>query len=89
MQYNPRTENVLPIQSYYDDLMWAARERQVPLFDRYAIMRNWNDAGTIDLRAEPKDTATAKRLHDCIGQALASLIIDAGRLKVIETRPQR
>ena len=60
-------------------MRWVARERQVPLFDRLSLMRNWNDTGVIDLYAATKDVAIAKRLHDCIGRALASLIIDAGR----------
>jgi len=89
MQYNPRTENILPIETYAEKLRWVARERQVPLFDRFAIMRNWNDTGVIDLYAATKDITFAKRLHDCIGRALATLIIDAGRLKTIENKPQR
>jgi hypothetical protein len=89
MQYNPRTENLLPIEGYADSLRWVARERQVPLFDRFAIMRNWNETGAIDLYAANKDATIAKRLHECIGRALASLIIDAGRLKTTETKPQR
>lgn len=89
MQYNPRTENILPIEAYAENIRWVARERQVPLFDRFAIMRNWNETGVIDLYAVTKDVTIAKRLHDCIGRALASLIIDAGRLKTIENKSQR
>jgi len=84
MQYNPRTENILAIEAYSENLRWVARERQVPLFDRFAIMRNWNDSGAIDLFAATKDIAIAKRVHECIGRALASLIIDAGRLGAVE-----
>jgi hypothetical protein len=89
MQYNPRTENILSIEAYAENIRWVARERQVPLFDRLAIMRNWNDSGAINLNAVTKDFTIAKRLHDCIGRALATLIIDAGRLNAIETKPQR
>ena len=89
MQYNPRTENIIGTEPYAENMRWVARERQVPLFDRFAIMRSWNESGAIDLYAVSKDIAIAKRLHDCIGRALASLIIDAGRLKVIETKPPR
>jgi GDSL-like Lipase/Acylhydrolase family len=89
MQYNPRTDNILSIEAYADNLRWVARERQVPLFDRLAIMRNWNATGAIDLYAATKDIAIAKRLHDCIGRALATLIIDAGRLNATENKPPR
>ena len=89
MQYNPRTDNILAIEAYAENLRWVARERQVPLFDRFAIMRYWNDTGAIDLYAVTKDVTLAKRLHDCIGRALATLIIDAGRLKAIENKPPR
>ncbi len=86
MQYSPRLELMLAIEAYAENMRWVARERQVPLFDRLAIMRNWNDSGAIDLYAATKDTAIAKRLHDCIGRALASLIIDAGHLGAIESK---
>jgi hypothetical protein len=89
MQYNPRTENIFGTEPYAENMRWVARERQVPLFDRFAIMRSWNESGAIDLYAVTKDIAIAKRLHDCIGRALASLIIDAGRLKAIENKTQR
>jgi len=89
MQYNPRTEHIIGTEPYAENMRWVARERQVPLFDRFAIMRSWNEAGVIDLYAVTKDISIAKRLHDCIGRALSSLIIDAGRLKVIENKPQR
>jgi len=84
MQYNPRTELMIATEAYAENMRWVARERQVPLFDRLAIMRNWNETGAIDLHAATKDIAIAKRVHDCIGRALASLIIDAGRLTPTE-----
>jgi len=89
MQYNPRTDIILPIEAYAENLRWVARERQVPMFDRLAIMRNWNDTGVIDLYADTKDISIAKRVHDCIGHALATLIIDAGRLNAIEGKAPR
>jgi hypothetical protein len=86
MQYSPRTELVLATETYAEKLRWIARERQVPLFDRLAIMRNWNDTNAIDLYAASKDGSIAKRLHDCIGRALAALIVDAGHLGTIDRK---
>ncbi len=80
MQYNPRTEGIVAIEAYSENMRWVARERQVPLFDRLAIMRYWNEAGIINLHTATRDFAVAKRVHDCVGRALALLIIDAARL---------
>ena len=65
-------------------MRWVAREREVPLFDRLAIMRHWYDTGAIDLYAATKDVSVAKRVHDCIGRALASMIVEAARLEAFE-----
>lgn len=87
MQYNPRTEGVVAIEAYSENMRWVARERQVPLFDRLAIMRYWNEAGIINLHTPTRDFTVAKRVHDCIGRALAALIIDAARLSGIGKKP--
>jgi hypothetical protein len=89
MQHNPRIENIFPIEAYSENMRWVARERQVPLFDRLAIMRYWNDSGTINLHTASKDIAIAKRVHDCVGRALAVLIIDAGRLSGVAGKAER
>jgi hypothetical protein len=83
-QYSPRTESMVALGLYADNMRWVAREREVPLFDRLAIMRYWYDSGQIDLYAATKDIGTAKLVHDCIGRALASMIIDAARLDALE-----
>ena len=80
MQYSPRTETVVAAGPYADGIRWVAREREVPVYDRLAIMRHWYDHGQFDLYAATKDMKTAKSVHDCIGRTLASSIIDAARL---------
>jgi lysophospholipase L1-like esterase len=89
MQYSPRTESIVAVGAYADSMRWVAREREVPMFDRLAIMRYWYDAGRFNLYAATKDIAMAKSVHDCIGRALASLVIDAGRLEPQEGAPAR
>jgi lysophospholipase L1-like esterase len=89
MQYSPRTESIVAVDVYSDSMRWVAREREVPLFDRLAVMRNWYDAGRFNLYAATKDMAMAKSVHDCIGRALAAVIIDAGRLAPQEGAPPR
>jgi hypothetical protein len=89
MQYSPRTDSVVALAAYVDGMRWVAREREVPIYDRLAIMRHWYDAGQFDLYAATKDMKTAKSVHDCIGRTLAASIIDAARLEAREgTAPQ-
>jgi uncharacterized protein YqgV (UPF0045/DUF77 family) len=80
MQYSPRTESMIAIGNYVDNLRWVSREREVPLFDRLGIMRHWSESGTFDLYAASKDMATARRVHDCLGRLLATLIVDSAHL---------
>ncbi len=80
MQYSPRTETMLALDPYAESMRVVAREQDVPLFDRLAIMRYWNDIGAFDLYASGKDPKMAQQVHDCLGRALASVVIDAGQL---------
>jgi hypothetical protein len=81
MQYSPRTESIVALGAYTDGMRWVARELEVPVFDRHAIMRYWYEAGQFDLYAATKDMKVAKDVHDCIGRALGDLIIDAAHLE--------
>jgi hypothetical protein len=80
MQYSPRTESMLGVSAYADVMRWVAEQHGIPLFDRLALMRYWNDEGTFDLYAATKDYAMARQVHECIGRALASQIINAAHL---------
>jgi hypothetical protein len=80
MQHSPRTESMLGVSAYADVMRWVTEQHGVMLFDRLAIMRYWSDEGIFDLYAATKDYAMARRVHECIGRALASLIIHAGHL---------
>ena len=80
MQYSPRTETMLGVAPYADIMHLVAQEHGVPLFDRLAIMRFWNDQGTFDLYAATKEYDMARKVHDCIGRALASQIVSAAHL---------
>ncbi len=84
MQYSPRTESMIALGAYADSMRAVAREREVPLFDRLAIMRQWSDNGAFDLHTATNTLVMAQQVHDCLGRALASVIIDAAHLGVIE-----
>lgn len=80
MQYSPRTESIVAVGAYADAIRWVSREREVPVFDRLAIMRHWYDQGQFDLYKATKDMKMAKSVHDCLGRALGATIIDAAHL---------
>jgi hypothetical protein len=80
MQYSPRTESMLSVAPFADVMHWVAEQRGVLLFDRLGIMHYWSDEGTFDLYAATTGYAMARRVHECIGRALASQIINAAHL---------
>jgi GDSL-like lipase/acylhydrolase family protein len=84
MQYSPRTESVIALGTYADNMRVAAQQREVPLFDRFAVMKHWSELGTFDLHAATKDMDTAAQVHDCVAQLLADLIFDGVHM----SRPQ-
>jgi hypothetical protein len=57
----------------------VAQQHDVPLFDRFAIMHHWNDSGDFDLFSTSHGVDLAKRVHDCLGRALSTFVIDAAR----------
>jgi hypothetical protein len=80
MQYSPRTASVLNVTAYADVMRWVAQEHGALLFDRLAIMRYWNEQGTFDLYAATKKYDMARKVHNCIGKALAFQIVNAAHL---------
>lgn len=78
-QYSPRTELVLALGTYVENLRWVAMREDVPLFDRFSLMKAWYDQGTFDLYSTTKKLDMAGLVHDCIGRLLADLIVGATR----------
>jgi hypothetical protein len=83
MQYSPRTESMIALGPYADAMRLVAIQDEVPLFDRFATMKHWNELGTFDLYHATNQLDVAEQVHDCIGRLLAALIVDA--LKTVET----
>jgi hypothetical protein len=81
MQYSPRTESMIPVGPYVDEMRAVAQQRDIPLFDRFAIMRYWSDEGAFDFYAAGKDNGLAQRVHDCLGRAIGALVIEDGHLQ--------
>ena len=80
MQYSPRTDSMIALGSYLDSMRFVALQREIPLFDRLAVMKHWNEMGVFDLYSATKKIDVAERVHDCIGRLLARLIVDGAKL---------
>ena len=80
LQYSPRTETMISVPPYLDNMRVVAQEHDVPLFDRFGIMRQWNDQGDFDLFSASRGLDLAKRVHDCLARALSKFVIDASHL---------
>ena len=88
-QYSPRTESMIALSTYSEDMRWVALQQEVPLFDRFSIMRLWSDLGTFDLYSATKKLDIAERVHDCIGRLLADLVIAAAKPEEAPTNGSR
>jgi len=77
MQYSPRTEFMIAVDNYAEMMRGVALREEVPLFDRLAVMKEWNDEGTFDLSATTKNSEMAEQVHGCIGRLLAYLVVEA------------
>jgi hypothetical protein len=89
MQYSPRTDSMLDVGPLAEVMRIVAQQHGALLFDRLGIMRSWNDAGIFDLYSATKNYDMARRVHDCIGRALATQIIGAGHLGAMRMQTTR
>jgi hypothetical protein len=89
LQYNPRMETMLSVGPYNDTIRVVAQQHDVPMFDRFSIMRHWNDVGDFDLFGSAHGYGMAKRVHDCIGRSLSAMVVEASRINPAELRIQR
>lgn len=79
-QYSPRTELMIDAPQYAEAMRFAALQHEILLFDRFAVMRHWSELGTFDLNQATNKIDTAAKVHNCIGQLLAGLILEAANL---------
>ena len=80
-QYSPRTESMISASPYLDNIRVVAQEHDVPLFDRFALMKTWSEAGDFDLFTAVHGAELAKRVHNCLGRALSQFILAAAHPK--------
>lgn len=86
LQYSPRMETMITVAPYLDNMRVGAQEHNVPLFDRFATMRHWNENGQFDLFNTHHGFGLAKRVHECLGQTLAAFVIEVAHIKTAELR---
>jgi len=79
-QYSPRTESIIALGAYSDNMRWAALRHEIPLFDRFALMKSWAELGTFDFTATTKKLEIAEQVHDCIGRLLADVVINGAKI---------
>jgi len=84
-QYSPRTDSMIALATYLDDMRWVALQQEIPLFDRFAIMKLWTELNTFDFHSAANKLDIAQRVHDCIGRLLADLAL--GATKPAESLP--
>jgi GDSL-like Lipase/Acylhydrolase family len=89
LQYSPRTDTMISASAYIDNMRVVAQQHDIPLFDRFAIMRQWNETGDFDLFSPSPGMELAKRVHDCLARALSTFVIDAAHINPAELRIQR
>ena len=80
LQYSPRTDTMISAAPYIDNMRVVAQQHDVPLFDRFAVMRHWNEAGDFDLFSTSHGIELAKRVHDCLGRTLTKFVIDVAHI---------
>jgi hypothetical protein len=65
---------------YAEAMRIVALQHEIPLFDRFSIMRHWGELGTFDLNEVTKKIDMAAKVHSCIGMLMAGLIVDGANL---------
>ena len=78
-QFSPRTDFMFDGGPYTENMRWVSQTRDIPLFNRYEVMKYWGETGTFDLTALKND-GTYEKVHRCIGRLIADLVMRAASL---------
>ena len=81
IQYAPNIARRVDLTPYRDITLSTGTAHGVEVFDRYELMRWWNEDGTLNLDAtDAKERlVVTRRLFDCLAETLASAIAAAVR----------
>jgi acyl-CoA thioesterase I len=80
-QYGRGPSALIDFQPYLERLHVAADIDDVPVFQRYEMMRHWSETGAMNFGETQRDKqqAVATALYDCIAKRLADVIGRAAR----------
>lgn len=80
-QFGRGASALIDFQPYFERLYVAADIDDVPVFQRYDMMRHWSETGVLNLDETKRDKqqAMAAALYDCIARRLADVIDRATR----------
>jgi hypothetical protein len=78
-QFSPRTDFMFDGIPYTENMRWVSQTRDIPLFNRYEVMKYWGETGAFDLTALKND-GTYEKVHRCIGRLIADLVMQAASL---------
>lgn len=78
-QYSPRTAALVNFRAYTNYMAWVSQSTDAEFFRRFELMRAWVEIGAIafDDIVTTAQQKTADLAHDCIGRALADMILEA------------
>jgi GDSL-like Lipase/Acylhydrolase family len=81
MQYNPSTVSVINFGPYLDALHQTAALQDVYMFQRYDMMKYWDDTGAFNLVAASREKrfVVAREIYECLGERLADAVDFAAR----------
>jgi hypothetical protein len=68
------------VTAYADAMQIIAVKREAVLFDRFSIMKRWNENGVFDLYGATRTTNIAERVHNCLGRLLAAVVVEGARM---------
>lgn len=80
MQYSPRIDAILAVTTYADTMQIEAVKREAVLFDRFGIMKHWNESGVFDLYGATRTTNMAQQVHNCLGRLLADVVVEGAKM---------
>lgn len=86
-QFSPRTSFVTNYGAMNDRIRRVAAYADVPLFNRYDIMRHWSENEAFDFTALKND-GTFEAVHRCLGRILADFVSRAASFSEIAKLPQ-
>jgi hypothetical protein len=79
MQYSPRMAAIMDSTTYTQNMRRVVETLDISMFDRFEIMRYWNESGAFDLSSTRND-GLFEQIHLCIGRLLADFVVRGAAL---------